>query len=269
MHCLPLPAEPLSRLELYICRRYNATGMEEILRIENLRLEVGGKEILKGMNLIIHKGEKAVLFGPNGAGKSSLIYAILGFPGYEIKSGRIFFKGNEITKLPVNERVKLGIGVAFQTPPAVRGIKLQEMLKVCRNDISAAEIDKTSKDLNMEEFLGRDVNLGFSGGEAKRSELLQILVQRPEFVMFDEPDSGVDLENVELVGKQIDAYLNAHTGIVITHQGYILNFIHVGRACVLYDGDIVCSGDPKGILEDIREKGYEGCVKCRTRKHDE
>ncbi|HVN67661.1 MAG TPA: ATP-binding cassette domain-containing protein, partial [Candidatus Sulfotelmatobacter sp.] len=202
----------------------------ELLRIENLYLKVGEREILKGLDLIVYQGEKMVLFGQNGAGKSSLIYTILGWPGYQVTAGRIIFKGRDITHLPTNERVKLGLGVSFQNPPAVRGIKLAEMLKVCRPALTPAEIERSAAALNMGDFLARDVNLGFSGGEVKRSELLQILAQRPELVLFDEPDSGVDLENVELVGKQINSYLDQHAGIVITHQGYILNFIKTSRA---------------------------------------
>jgi len=240
----------------------------ELLKIENLQLELGGKPILKGLDFLVRAGERVVLFGPNGAGKSSLLFAILGFPGYEPKSGRIFFKSKDITALSVNERVKLGIGMAFQNPPSLRGIKLEEMLKICRRDISPEEIEKASKDMKMGEFLSREVNLGFSGGEAKRAELLQILTQRPELALFDEPDSGVDLENVEMIGKQIDSFLEHNTGIVITHQGYILNFVRATRACVLYEGAIICSGNPKEILEDIREKGYEQCVRCRARKHE-
>jgi len=240
----------------------------EILVIENLQLNLGGKPLLKGLNFNVRAGERVVLFGPNGAGKSSLLYALLGFPGYRPQSGRIYFKGRDITGLSVNERAKLGLGLAFQNPPSLRGIKLREMLKICRKDISDGEIEKTSKDMKMEEFLAREVNLGFSGGEAKRAEILQILAQRPELALFDEPDSGVDLENVELIGKQINAYLARNTGIVITHQGYILNFVQATRACVLYDGAIICSGNPKEILEDIREKGYEQCVRCRIRKHE-
>ena len=236
---------------------------KEILKIENLQLEIGGKEILKGLNLTVRKGERTVLFGPNGAGKSSLLYSILGFPGYRPKAGRILFRGKEITDLPVNERVKLGVGVAFQSPPAIHGIKLREMLQICREGISAAQIKRTSKLVNMGEFLDRDVNLGFSGGEAKRAEILQILAQKPGFVMFDEPDSGVDLENVELIGKQIDAFLASHTGIVITHQGYILEFMRATRGCILYDGRIICTGDPKKILRAIRKKGYAGCAICK------
>jgi Fe-S cluster assembly ATP-binding protein len=242
--------------------------MTEILRIENLSLEVGGKKILDGLHLVIHENEKAILFGQNGAGKSSLLYAIMGFPGYKVTSGKIIFQGQEITNLPINERVKLGIGLAFQSPPAIRGIKLKEMLKVCRSEVQDAEIAALSKTFNMDPFLARDINLGFSGGEAKRAEILQILVQRPAFVMFDEPDSGVDLENIELIGNEINQYLKDHAGLIITHQGYILNFIEATRACVLYDGKVVCSGKPKEVLEDIKTKGYEGCVLCRTQKHE-
>jgi Fe-S cluster assembly ATP-binding protein len=239
--------------------------VKEILQIDNLHLEVGGKLILKGLNLTLKKGERTILFGPNGAGKSSLLYAILGFPGYKILSGKILFTGRDITNLPVNERVNLGLGIAFQSPPSIHGVKLGEMLKICKKGISAATVRKISKTVNMQGFLDRDVNLGFSGGEAKRAELLQILAQKPKFVMFDEPDSGVDLENVELIGKQIDSYLRSHTGLVITHQGYILDFIRANRGCILYEGKIICSGDPKMILHAIRKKGYAGCAICKHR----
>jgi Fe-S cluster assembly ATP-binding protein len=241
----------------------------EVLRIENLWLTVEGRDILKGLNLVVHEGEKVVLFGQNGAGKSTLLYTLMGFPNYKPKSGKIIFKGQDITDLPIHERVRLGMGLAFQNPPAIRGIKLREILAVCQKNISKQEIESLSKTLDMEGFLDRDVNLNFSGGEAKRAELLQILAQKPPFIMFDEPDSGVDVENVELIGKQIDAFLASHSGIVITHQGYILNFIKATRACILYDGRILCSGDPLAILEDIRQKGYEGCVRCKAPKKEE
>ncbi|MCU0641900.1 MAG: ABC transporter ATP-binding protein [Candidatus Margulisbacteria bacterium] len=240
-----------------------------MLRIDDLELKVGARTILNGFHFVLHRGEKAVMFGPNGAGKSSLIYAILGYPGYQVTRGKIFFQGRDITELPTNERVKLGLGVSFQNPPAIRGIKLSEMLNVCRPGISPDEAARRAAELNLTDFLARDINLGFSGGEVKRSELLQIIAQQPALALFDEPDSGVDLENVELLGRRINAYLKDNSGLIITHQGYILNFIEVTRACVLYDGRVVCSGDPKGILEDIRQKGYEGCVKCRVRKNDE
>ncbi len=238
---------------------------EEIIRIEDLHLEIGGRQVLRGLNLSFKKSERTVLFGPNGAGKSSLLYAILGFPGYKARSGRIVFKGKDITNLPVNERVKLGMGVAFQTPPAIHGIKLRQMLEICREKISSAQVKRISKLMLMEGFLDRDVNLGFSGGEAKRAELLQILAQKPSFAMFDEPDSGVDLENVGLIGREIDNFLHKHSGMVITHQGYILDFIKADRGCVLYDGRIICRGDPKMILHAIQRKGYAGCAVCRHR----
>lgn len=240
----------------------------QILRIEGLSLEIEGKEILKGLNLSIKQGEKGVLFGPNGAGKSSLLYTILGFPGYKPKSGKIIFKGKDITRLPIDQRIKLGLGVTFQRPPAIRGIKLMDMLRICDPQISEEQVSNLSEKTKMEEFLGRDINLGFSGGEVKRSELLQVFAQKPDLVLFDEPDSGVDVENVQLLGKQIDGFLGSRAGLIITHQGYILDFIKATRACVLFGGEIICHGDAQAILKDIRQKGYAGCVTCRRPKDE-
>ena len=243
--------------------------VKEILKIENLQLDIDGRGIFKGLNLTVKEGERLVLFGPNGAGKSSLIYAILGFPEYRIKSGRIIFKGKDIAAMTVNQRVGLGLGASFQLPPPIRGIKLNEMLKICDNSITSKKIKSMSRGMKMEEFLDRDVNLGFSGGESKRSELLQLLAQQPELALFDEPDSGVDVENVGLVGDTINSFLKSRTGIVITHQGYILQFIKATRGCVLYNGEIICYGDPVKILHAIKKKGYAGCAACKKRMHQE
>jgi len=248
-----------------------------LLEINDLAVEVNGKEILSDIDLNIGKGETHVLLGPNGSGKSTLFNAILGFPSYKITRGEIIFKGVDITHYNTTERVKAGIGVSFQNPPAIRGVKLKSILQmesmggIPEDEELSPEIIELAEKLKMSDsYLERDVNLGFSGGEVKRSEILQLLAQKPDFIMFDEPDSGVDIENVELLAEEINILLDKDkkpgmrekSGLLITHLGYILNFVGADTANVLMDGKIACSGNPSEILEDIRKEGFKGCVEC-------
>lgn len=257
------------------------------LRIENLSVEVGGKQILKNFSLNIDKGEVHVLLGPNGAGKTTLIKTMLGFKNYKVTQGHIFFKDQDITHLPTNDRVKLGIGVLFQHPPEINGVKLSKLLTVCGqkrgNHLNASPEDACEDDLSPDlqnlanrlnfspEYLHRDVNMGFSGGEVKRSEILQMMVLQPELLLFDEPDSGVDVENVELIAKIMRELLDrdkvpskqTKSGLIITHLGYILKFLgHITRAHVMIDGSITCSGDPALIINSIMKNGFESCRQC-------
>ncbi|RAP46635.1 MAG: Fe-S cluster assembly ATPase SufC [Methanosphaera sp. rholeuAM6] len=240
-----------------------------LLEISDLEVEVEGKKILNGVNLKIAEGETHVLLGPNGAGKSTLFMTILGFPKYEVTKGKIIYKGQDITSLETHERIALGLGVTFQNPPAIRGVKLKDLLKIVdkneyeSNDELDEEVIKLGERLKLnEQFLNRDVNLGFSGGEVKRSELLQLLAQQPDFIMFDEPDSGVDIENVELISKEIINLLDQENdnskkgGLLITHLGYILRFVNATHAHVLIDGKITRTGDPEEIMSDIRKSGF-------------
>jgi Fe-S cluster assembly ATP-binding protein len=248
-----------------------------MLKIENLTVEVDDKRILNGVNMAIGEGETHALFGPNGSGKSSLLFAIAGVPKYKVTSGKITFKGKDITDAPMDERSKLGIGMLFQHPPVIRGVKLRDMVRIALEargkKASDADIADLSKKLNLEKFLDRDVNMGFSGGEIKRSELLQLLAQRPEFVMLDEPDSGVDLVNIGLVGKTINELLEkdkktierTKSGLIITHFGNILDFVKADRAYVMMQGRVFCQGNPVELLDDIRKNGYGECMACMRR----
>ncbi len=245
-----------------------------MIEIRNLSVSVEGKRILNDVNLHIGRGETIVLFGPNGSGKTSLLKTIMGIPQYGVESGNIIYKGEEITKRSIDERARLGIGIVFQNPPAVRGVRLKDIMRICMGRSGAFTEERINEDaekLNFTDFLDRDVNLGFSGGEIKRSELLQLLAQNPEFVMLDEPDSGVDLVNINLVGKVINELLEKEkredrrtkAGLIITHAGYILDYVNADRAYVMLNGTLSCFGNPRDILEDIRAKGYEECVRCR------
>ncbi len=245
-----------------------------MLRLVNLSVDVDSKKVLNNVSLYVREGETLALFGPNGSGKSTLMNAIIGNPKYRVTEGRIIFKKHDITRVPTDERVKLGIGIAFQSPPSISGVKLVDLLKKIAEIRGTPEekIYEYAKMLKMEEHLNREINKGFSGGEVKRSELLQLLVMNPDFVMLDEPDSGVDLENIGIVGRAIRTLLERDkdkrekAGIIITHTGHILDYVDADYGAILYNGRVACVGNPYEILEDVREYGYEGCVaKCLRR----
>ncbi|MDA8162839.1 MAG: ABC transporter ATP-binding protein [Desulfobacteraceae bacterium] len=242
-----------------------------MLKIEDLWVDIHGKEVLRGINLHIGRGETHCLFGKNGSGKTTLLMTIMGFSGYEIKQGRISFKGQDITKTPLNERSAMGAGLLFQRPPTLRGVKLKDMLAVCRrgkDDSGLAE--QLAVKYGFDRFLEREVNLGFSGGEIKKSELLQLLAQNPDLTLLDEPESGVDIENLQIIGDMIrkllqkDIHRNRQkSGLIITHTGFILNYVAADRGHVMLDGQIYCQGNPLEIFEGIQKYGYEECVRCR------
>jgi Fe-S cluster assembly ATP-binding protein len=246
-----------------------------MLDIKDLTVSVNGKRVLNDINLSIKRGETVVLFGPNGSGKTSLLKTIMGIPEYRLESGRIIFKGKDITELSIDERARLGMGIAFQRPPAIRGVRLKDVLQICmkkkKSDFKAQEMNEPAVDLNLLDFLERDINLGFSGGEIKRSELLQLFAQRPDLIMLDEPDSGVDLVSITLVGKVINELLQKDkkasrrttAGLLITHAGHLLDYVNADRAYVMIKSNIFCAGNPKDLLEDIRTNGYEGCIRCQ------
>jgi len=205
-----------------------------MLQIQNLSVKVDNKRILHNVNLNIGVGETHVLFGPNASGKTSLLMTIMGFPKYKVVEGKIFFKGQDITLLPLDERSRLGMGLAFQRPPVVRGVKMRDIAEACLRDREdGTVIEALATRLNLTELLDREINYGFSGGETKRSELLQLLSQSPELVLLDEPESGVDLVNIALVGEMINELLQkelmrtrTRAGLIITHTGHILNYVN-------------------------------------------
>lgn len=241
-----------------------------MLKIENLTVNVAGREVLTDINLEIKKGQVMALLGPNGSGKTSLLMAIMGFSNYKITRGNIIFKGKKINDLPIDERARLGIGVMFQRPPVIRGVKIRQMVDLIKKDGFDAE--KEAGELDLESFMDRDVNFGFSGGEIKRSELLQLKAFSPELCFFDEPESGVDLENIVLVGKMMNRILKAHSdnaGLIITHTGYIFDYVEPASGCIIVGGRLHCMGDPKTILQTIKEHGYEWCVTCQEKKPKE
>lgn len=241
-----------------------------MLEIENLHVEVGGREVLHGISLIVPDGQTHVLLGPNGSGKTTLLRTIMGFASSKVTAGKIIFNGVDVTHKPVHERAKLGMGIMFQRPPTISGLKLGKFINAT-NNIDEARIPIIVEKLHMTKFLDRDVNAGFSGGEIKRSEILQLTVQNPSFVMLDEPESGVDVENMALLGnaaaslleKEIHMKNRVKSGLIITHTGYILDYLEADLGYVLIDGSLLCSGNPREILKSVKTSGYKDCKACR------
>lgn len=242
-----------------------------LLSISNLHVEVGGYEVLRGISMDIHEGETIAIFGPNGSGKTTLIMAIMGFENYKITKGQILYKGTLLNGLPPYERAKLGIGIAFQRPPVVRGVKLKKLLEIISKENN---LEEYYKKLDFEDMLERDVNLGFSGGESKRSEILQLIAQNPDFIMLDEPESGVDLENIKIIGEVLSELLEKEkhfeerkkASIIVTHTGHILKYIEADKGYTIIDGYLTCEGNPHEILQEIEKNGFNGCKPCNEIK---
>jgi Fe-S cluster assembly ATP-binding protein len=250
-----------------------------MLRVLDLTVVVDGKVILEDINLEINPGETHVLFGPNGSGKSTLLGTLIGFNRYKVVNGRIFFKGEDITHLSVYERARRGLGLLFQRPPTIRGLTMRDMINICSQ--GRGDVEQFAARLNFERFLDREVNHGFSGGELKRSELVQLLAQDPDLVLLDEPESGVDIESIALIGRAINKLLQRDlpdgenrrplkkkreerqkAGLVITHTGHILNYVNADVGHVLFEGRLSCHGNPRELFTCIQKLGYGECVRC-------
>jgi Fe-S cluster assembly ATP-binding protein len=200
-----------------------------LLDIQNITVEVDGKKILQHLSLSLPRGESYVLFGPNGSGKSTLINAVIGISNYQVTEGKILFDGKEITHLPIDERIKMGISMTFQQPPEIKGIKLMDLFKFCLKRKINEDLDPIHYDLierfKLTSFLDRNINVGFSGGERKRSEVIQMLFLKPKLLLLDE----------------------------------------IERACVLLNSTISCYKNSQDIYRTIKEVGFAKCIECQDR----
>ena len=239
-----------------------------LLTIENLHAGVEGKEILHGVELTIGSDETHVLMGPNGTGKSTLGCAITGSPVYTVTAGRILLDGRDITVLPVNERAKRGIFLSFQNPLEVPGITLGNFLRNALEQRTGQrirpwefrkELKKAMDVLQMDHsYADRDLNVGFSGGEKKKAEILQMLMLEPKLAILDETDSGLDVDAVRTVSKGIQLYKEKCKGslLIITHSTRILESLHVDVTHVMDEGKVVKNGDAS-LVDEINENGFE------------
>ena len=240
--------------------------MEELLQIKDLHVNAENKEILKGINLKINKGEIHVIMGPNGSGKTTTANAILNNPIYSKQSGQIIFNNEDITNLRTDEIARKGIFMSFQSPEEIPGISVTNFLKYAKNKITGKpvkifefkdELKKYMEELNMNpKNMERSLNVGFSGGEKKKNEILQMLVLKPKLAILDETDSGLDVDAIKTVSKGIEMFKNNENAIlIITHNTKILHNLKVDYVHVLVDGKIVKTGN-ESLAKEIEENGY-------------
>jgi Fe-S cluster assembly ATP-binding protein len=247
--------------------------MSATLEIRGLRAAIEGNEILKGVDLTVRQGEIHALMGPNATGKSTLAHVLMGNPSYEVTGGEILFKGRNLVGMPPDERARLGLFLAFQYPVAIPGVSIANFLRSAINarrraanpqdhGISVVEFRKQLKErmdlLEMpHDFAGRYLNDGFSGGEKKRAEVLQLAMLEPEIAILDETDSGLDIDALRIVATSVNALAGPHLGIlVITHYQRILNYIKPHFVHIMLDGRIVESGGSE-LAEHLEEQGYD------------
>ncbi|MGB7537742.1 MAG: Fe-S cluster assembly ATPase SufC [Anaerolineales bacterium] len=247
--------------------------MPSLLEIQNLQVNIGDKPLLKGVSLVIRQGEVHALMGPNGTGKSTLAYALMGHPGYTVTGGKILLDGTDILALSTDERARLGLFLAFQYPVAIPGVSVANFLRTAINARRRA-LDPQDKGIPVPEFrkmlkaklellqipvefAGRYLNDGFSGGEKKRVEVLQLAVLLPKFAVLDETDSGLDIDALRIVAGGVEAISGPELGVlVITHYQRILNYIKPQFVHVMFDGRIVESGGAD-LAVRLEEQGYD------------
>jgi Fe-S cluster assembly ATP-binding protein len=247
--------------------------MASVLEIRNLHVSVSGKPILKGVNLIVRQGETHALMGPNGTGKSTLAYTLMGHPSYKVTEGEILFKGQGLVGLGPDERSRLGLFLAFQYPVAIPGVSVANFLRSAINarrraaqpDDKGVPVPEFRKLLKAKmdmlqmpyDFAGRYLNDGFSGGEKKRAEILQLATLEPEIAVLDETDSGLDIDALRIVSAGVNALAGPKLGIlIITHYQRILNYISPDTVHVMLGGRIVETGGADLALH-LEEKGYD------------
>ena len=245
--------------------------MSQLLEIQGLHVNVGEKEILHGLDLTVGKGETHVIMGPNGAGKSTLGHAMMGNPAYEVTEGRVLFDGKDITEDSATDRAKAGMFLSFQNPIEVPGISLSNFIRNALDQRTGKRarlwefrksLEKKMSLLGMDKsYADRDLNVGFSGGEKKKAEILQMLMLNPSLAILDETDSGLDVDAVRIVSEGVHEFQNTTDGslVIITHSTRILEALKVDYTHILVDGRIVKTGGPE-LVDEINRGGFEKYV---------
>ena len=237
-----------------------------MLEIKNLHINYEGKKILKGVNLNLEKGKIHALMGPNGSGKTTLAYVLMGHPKYKITSGEILLNGEDLVKMSPDERAKKGLFLSFQQPIEVSGVTISNFLRQAYNSLNKDKLsllefrhllEKKCKELGIDpKFLNRYLNEGFSGGEKKKAEILQLLVLNPEIAVLDETDSGLDIDALKKVAEGVNKFMNKEkTILIITHYKRILDYVKPDKVFIMINGKIVVEGG-SDLVDHLEEKGY-------------
>ncbi len=238
-----------------------------MLKIENLRVEVDGNEIVKGLDLEVGRGEVHAIMGPNGSGKSTLANVLMGHPRYDVTEGSVTFEGEDVLELEPDERAKMGMFLAFQYPSEVPGVSVANFLRTAVNSVREEELSPMEMYRLLQEkmavmrmdpkFAERYLNEGFSGGEKKRNEILQLLMLEPRLAILDETDSGLDIDALQVVARGVNEMRGPDfSAVLITHYQRILRYIEPDHVHVMLDGRLVTSGG-KELAEELEEKGYD------------
>jgi len=238
-----------------------------MLRIENLHVEIDGNEIVKGLDLEVGKGEIHAIMGPNGSGKSTLANVLMGHPRYEVTDGSVTFEGEDVLELEPDERAKMGMFLAFQYPSEVPGVSVANFLRTAVNSVREEELSPMEMYKLLQEkmavmqmdpkFAERYLNEGFSGGEKKRNEILQMLMLEPRLAIMDETDSGLDIDALQVVARGVNELRGPEfSAVIITHYQRILRYMQPDRVHVMLDGRLVTSGD-KELADELEDKGYD------------
>jgi Fe-S cluster assembly ATP-binding protein len=269
----PAGRRDMTEADVLAANRTNQVELntENTLVIEGLHANVEGKEILKGLDLQVHRGKVHALMGPNGSGKSTLANVLMGHPKYEVTAGRVVFRGQDVLELSPDERAKLGIFLAFQYPVAVQGVPVANFLRSAVKSVHGAEMPvrdfrkRLRQQMELlkvdESFVTRYLNEGFSGGEKKKNEILQMALLRPAIAILDETDSGLDIDALRVVSDGVNALTGPDMGVlIITHYQRILNYIKPDVVHILVDGRIATEGGPD-LVEQLEAEGYDRFIK--------
>ncbi|MBM5805022.1 MAG: Fe-S cluster assembly ATPase SufC [Candidatus Verstraetearchaeota archaeon] len=244
-----------------------------LLEVEDLHVSVERKELLKGVDLKVDRGEVFAVMGHNASGKTTLALTLAGFPQYTVTRGKITFDGKDITNKTIDERARAGMALAFQSPPAIRGIRLGDIISLAGGvnpwtprpgddmDLPKKMLERVNLEHSL--YTNRELNVGFSGGERKRSELAQIFAMRPRLMILDEPDSGVDIDSLKVVGNSLREYISSYdcTVIIITHHRHILQYLKPTRVHIMSNGRIMITGGYDELMPKIEAMGYEQLIK--------
>ena len=244
-----------------------------LLEVGNLHVSVENKELLRGVDLKIDNREIVAVMGHNASGKTTLALTLAGFPQYVVTGGCVKFMGVDVTGKSIDERARMGMALAFQSPPSIRGIKLGDFISLAGGvnpwtpkpgddtTLAARMLERVNLDPAL--YANRELNVGFSGGERKRSELAQIFAMKPKLLILDEPDSGVDIDSLKIVGESLKEYYSSHdcSMIIITHHRYVLQYVKPTKVHIMSNGRIVITGEYEDLMPKIEEIGYERLIK--------